>query len=117
MFNKTIELNECVSILNKIAENYVNHDLYEEGLLFLDIKKSELTETHLKLIFFDTDDLDEYMNKNSEPETDLVDLSELWRLIENHYDTELIFMLDNKEFIEKAELMKFAQEHEEEIDN
>ena len=113
MINKDLTLEHSITILNKIVRNStVHYDSSDDSVLFFQTLLTSTTRRYLELILKDNITFKEYILNNSEDNNvNKVDISELWKYVEQKFNVKLIFLGDKKEFVEEKALIQTLKEN------
>ena len=112
MINKDLTLEHSITILNKIVRNStVHYDSSDDYVLFFQTLLTSTTRRYLELILKDSITFKEYILNNSEDNNvNIVDISELWKYVEQKFNAKLIFLQNKKEFVEQKALLQTLKE-------
>ena len=112
MINKYFTLEHSITILNNIVRNStVHYDSSDDSVLFFQTLLASTTRRYLELILKDSITFKEYILNNSEDNNvNKVDISELWKHIEQKFNVKLIFLENKKEFVEQKALLQTLKE-------
>lgn len=112
MINKDFTLEHSITILNNIVRNStIHYDSSDDSVLFFQTLLTSTTRRYLELILKDSITFKEYILNNSEDNNvDIVDISELWKHIEQRFNVKLIFLQNKKEFFEQKALFQALKE-------
>lgn len=113
MINKDFTLEHSISILNKLVRNStVHYDSSDDSVLFFQILLTSTTRRYLELILKDSIIFKEYILNNSEDNNvNIVDISELWKYVEQKFNVKLMFLQNKKEFVEQKALLQTLKEN------
>ena len=112
MINKDFTLEHSITILNNIVRNStVHYDSSDDSVLFFQTLLTSTTRRYLELILKDSITFKEYILNNSEDNNvNIVDISELWKYVEQKFNVKLIFLQNKKEFVEQKALLQTLKE-------
>lgn len=112
MINKDFTLEHSITILNNIVRSStIHYDSSDDSVLFFQVLLTSTTRRYLELILKDSITFKEYILNNSEDNNvDIVDISELWKHIEQRFNVKLIFLQNKKEFFEQKALFQALKE-------
>ena len=112
MINKDFTLEHSITILNNIVRNStVHYDSSDDSILFFQTLLTSTTRRYLELILKDSITFKEYILNNSEDNNvNIVDISELWKYVEQKFNAKLIFLQNKKEFVEQKALLQTLKE-------
>lgn len=113
MINKDFTLEHSITILNNIVRNStIHYDSSDDSVLFFQTLLTSTTRRYLELILKDDITFKEYILNNSEANNvNKVDISELWKHIEQKFNVKLIFLQNEKEFVEQKALLQTLKEN------
>lgn len=112
MINKDFTLEHSITILNNIVRNStIHYDSSDDSVLFFQILLTSITRRYLELILKDSTTFKEYISNSSEDNNvNIVDISELWKYVEQKFNVKLIFLQNKKEFVEQKALLQTLKE-------
>lgn len=112
MINKDFTLEHSITILNNIVRNStIHYDSSDDSVLFFQTLLTSTTRRYLELILKDSITFKEYILNNSEDNNvNKVDISELWKYVEQKFNVKLIFLQNKKEFVEQNALLQTLRE-------
>lgn len=113
MINKDFTLEHSITILNNIVRNStIHYDSSDDSVLFFQTLLDSTTRRYLELILKDSITFEDYILNNSEDNNvNIVDISELWKCVEQKFNVKLIFLPNKKEFIEQEALLQTLKEN------